>query len=167
VEAPDFAPGAHVEGAHVAARPPWPLLGHQGADDDEVLEDGRRRGDRELLAGADVGAGLQVQDAVIGERGARRAVAGVERDEPPVAGAGENRPRDRLSLVITLLPQRCAAVRLLARPRQVIKRIEPPALGAGLGIDGDHLAGGRRDDEEGAREHGPCLDARNGLARLR
>ncbi len=50
---------------------------------------------------------------------------------------------------------RCGDSHVRVQPH---KRIDAPAFGAGLRVKRDHLAGRRRDDQQIADQHGPCLE---------
>jgi hypothetical protein len=97
MERPEQLAGAHVERAHeslgVVVRADGRALAERGADDDDVLRDGGRRVpadfsglEIDLLPGAEDDALLQIDDAVLAEAGNRRAVVGIERDQPVAGG---------------------------------------------------------------------------------
>ena len=147
VEAPDLLAGAGVEGAHealdVGAVEIAQALEHRGADDDHVVDDGRRRVqpdftlleiDLDLLAVlADHHADLHVDDAVLAEAFDRLAGLGVERDQLIAGGH-----IDDAIVALAVGPVREAAAGELARS---------PAAGALAliqAVDPLQLAGARR-----------------------
>jgi hypothetical protein len=145
VPGPQQRAAARIEGAHHAC-------GHVGAhvfrdataDDDAVTHDGRWHGHAVVAGERVTEAGLQVDRAVAAEVAARLAVAGIERDEARILGAGEDAAGAGAAgggahiLVVT-----DAAAYQEHRPGAVEFGIERPQLVAALRIERYHAVGAR------------------------
>src|SRR5262249_7642797 len=121
VEGPEQLAGLDVEGADQPLRVVVRLHRHplfeRGADDDDVLDDGRSRVQADLaglvvdlLALAEHGAFLQIDDAAFAERLDHRAVLRVERNQA-IAG----RHVEDALVALAVGPVRDATARQLAR----------------------------------------------------
>ena len=136
VEAPDEGAGAGVVGADVAGRGPAvdDAVADGAADDHQVLVHDRRRVELEVAAvdGPDE-VPAQIDDAVVAERRHHLAGRGVEAEEAVPA-------REEDAQVVAVAPHRDAPVAEAAAQRGhavgVGARIEDPALGPGLGVEG-------------------------------
>ena len=149
VEGPQQLAGADVEPAHqplgVVVRADGRTFAERRADDDDVLGD-RGRGmpadlaglQIDLLARAEHDAALQIDDAIFAERGDRRAVVRVQRDEA-IAG------RDVEDAVVAapIAPIGKPAARQLARRDagafSFAQAVRPQQL-ARLAVERDHRA---------------------------
>ena len=151
MEAPDQFASECVVGARIAARTgPWALL-RAGTYNHEVAIDRGRRGNRIASAGKIFGnAGAEVYSAVIAEGGDGSSRSGIDRDQPSIAGAGED-ARRRMSVAG---PVRDTA--MLARPWCL--RVVAPDLLPGLRLQGDDSPLLRRDVEASSDDDGRTLE---------
>ena len=92
------------------------------------------------------------------ERGPRPSVRGIERQQAPVTGAGEDGALGRWT---RSGPQRDAAMRLIAPRRRARLRVVPPLLATRVAVDRDDDAGGRGDVHAPIGKHRARLDARH------
>ena len=149
VEGPAQRPAARVEAAHHAAGSiRAPPVSHQRADGHHVPDQCRRRGDAVFPGQHASQAPGQVEAAALAEVAAEGAVLGIQRQQAPVDGAGEDPAPARLARAAPgVAPERDAPTGELPEVRELDLRIEDPALAAGLGVQREDAVEGRAEVE--------------------